>query len=124
MTKHYLFVCSANLDRSPAAQRMVKAMAEQQGLDVEVKSAGLHVQGLYGPPSVQLTRELCDWADEIYVMSQPQLEAVVRVYGQPAGKVRSLDIEDVYGRSSRELRALLEPKLQAILATASTPNTT
>ena len=80
MTKHYLFVCSANCDRSPTAEELMREMADELALDVEVRSAGLHAQDRYGPPSVQLTPELCDWADEVYVMEQRHVEKVVGEY--------------------------------------------
>ena len=115
MTKHYLFVCSANCDRSPTAQELMREMAEERELDVAVKSAGLHVQDRYGPPSVQLTPGLCDWADEVYVMEQRHVEEVVGEYGQPAEKVKCLGVEDIYGRGSPQLKDLLRPKLSAIL---------
>ena len=121
MSKHYLFVCAANVDRSPTAELMMKEMAEQQGFDLEVRSAGLFVVAEDGIPifgasrSVQLTREPCDWADEIWAMETWHVGIVVRRYGQPAEKVKSLDVPDHFTRGSHQLGHMLRPKLQAIL---------
>lgn len=41
MTKRIVFVCHGNICRSPMAERVARAMAAEQGLDVEVTSAGV-----------------------------------------------------------------------------------
>lgn len=50
------FVCQANINRSPAAQYIAKAMAAKRGLDVEFTSAGL-----IEPPYRTLSSEMA-WA--------------------------------------------------------------
>jgi protein-tyrosine-phosphatase len=39
--RHYLFVCAANLNRSPTAEDVFRKMAAAKGLAVEVSSAGI-----------------------------------------------------------------------------------
>ncbi len=44
-----LFVCTGNICRSPMAEYMTRAVAEERGLDVLVRSAGLTVVGQPSP---------------------------------------------------------------------------
>lgn len=56
-----LFVCKANLQRSPTAENILCGLAKG---DVEVKSAGI-TQGA----RTRVDHELIQWADRIYVMT-------------------------------------------------------
>lgn len=38
---HYLFVCHANMDRSPTAEAVCARIARENNLDIEATSAGL-----------------------------------------------------------------------------------
>ena len=86
MAKNLLFVCTGNICRSPLAEVIARAYAEERGREVEVASAS--VLGLDGPPAhkhsikvaseigLQLqhhraqpvTAELVAWADYILGM--------------------------------------------------------
>lgn len=58
--KHLLFVCSSNLDRSPAAESLF-----ENSLNYEAKSAGL-----YPHAEIVLSKKLIDWSDIIFVMNE------------------------------------------------------
>jgi protein-tyrosine phosphatase len=47
-TKNILFICTANVCRSPMAEAMFNALAENRGLDLRAESAG--VRALTGEP--------------------------------------------------------------------------
>jgi len=86
MGKKLLFVCTGNICRSPLAEVIARAYAEERGRDVEVVSAS--VLGLDGQPAHKhsikvaqeigldlrvhaaqpVTEELVDWADYILGM--------------------------------------------------------
>ena len=38
---HYLFVCYANVDRSPTAEAVCRRIATENGLHIEASSAGI-----------------------------------------------------------------------------------
>ena len=108
----YLFVCSGHADRSPTAKDVCKKMAEENGLELEVRSAGLEVDTGIG----QLTRDIADWADRIFVMEQYMIEKLVDDYGQPLEKVVSLDIrDDIYEKNDPELKSILREKLGSLI---------
>ncbi|CUH78103.1 low molecular weight protein-tyrosine-phosphatase [Tropicibacter naphthalenivorans] len=50
MTYRILFVCLGNICRSPSAEGVVRAMAEQRGVDVELDSAGTGRWHIGEPP--------------------------------------------------------------------------
>jgi protein-tyrosine-phosphatase len=94
-----LFVCTGNTCRSPAAEVLARAEAERRGLsDVVTASAGTHAfeaqaaapvsvavasargLDLAGHRSRELSLELAEWADHIFVMTRSHaigVEAVV-----------------------------------------------
>lgn len=96
-----LFVCLANVDRSPTAEEMFKSRS-----DLEVMSAGISALG-----GRQLTEELVNWADKIFVMEQEQAEYIeVLVLGSKT-KTIALDIPDIYPRNHPKLKMLLEERV-------------
>jgi protein-tyrosine-phosphatase len=62
---HYLFVCYANVDRSPTAEAVCRRIAAENGLDIEVSSAGTS-DGATRP----VTKRMADLADKIFVMNR------------------------------------------------------
>jgi predicted protein tyrosine phosphatase len=97
-----LFVCYGNVDRSPTAEEMFK---KRSGL--EVMSAG--IAAVAG--GTQLTRELIDWADKIFVMEPEQAEYVKALNPEASQKVIILGIPDNYFRNDPRLRMLLEERV-------------
>ena len=112
-----LFVCYANQNRSPTAERVFSEILKERGYkvsdDVDTKggrvvlSAGVDTNG----EGKQISVELCDRVDEIFVMDMWMIDELVEVYKQDAGKITNLDIPDVYDRDDPKLIYLLRLKL-------------
>lgn len=120
-----LFVCSGNTCRSPMAAALMKEMAKEKGLDVNVKSAGLFAwdgqeasreaiqvmkeEGIdiKDHRSNIIYRNLVEDADLILTMGVNHKEQLLSKYSFLRGKVYTLkeyaygkeeDIEDPFGR--------------------------
>jgi predicted protein tyrosine phosphatase len=105
-TPHYLFVCAANRNRSPTAERVFRALAAQAGFAVQVSSAGL------SPFSENpLTKDLADSADLIFVMEDYMAQDLETRYGQDPAKIVCLDIPDIYMRDDPLLVHVLKEAL-------------
>jgi predicted protein tyrosine phosphatase len=107
---HYLFVCYANVDRSPTAEAVCRRIAAENGLDIEVSSAGTS-DGATRP----VTKRMADLADKIFVMEPEMVTEMVEGYGQNPAKIVCLDILDLYKRNDPGLVAMLEEKLYEYL---------
>jgi len=83
-----LFVCSANVDRSPTAEKVI----HEKYPDIETKSAGVH--------SMQacVNKEPLQWADVILCMEYWHKQLIQREYQESiSGKaIYCLDIPDEY----------------------------
>ena len=110
-TLHYLFVCYANMDRSPTAEAVCTRIAEDRNLDIVASSAGV-AQGANRP----ITKEMADLADKIFVMEPHMVTELVEGYGQNPAKIVCLDILDVYVQNDPVLVQRLEAKLYEYLA--------
>jgi protein-tyrosine-phosphatase len=107
MVKHILFVCTGNTCRSPLAEGLFRQLAQQEGLEVEIRSAG--VSAADGAPisahsshilqsrgidaqgrSNALTPEWTEWADLILAMTSGHKQAIIRRHPEAAGKVYTL----------------------------------
>lgn len=136
--KRILFVCTGNTCRSPMAESLMRHMAEQAGLVVEVKSAGLaaaeglsmsaHAQDVLQEKGIAcevfskpFTKELADWADWILTMTEGHKSHILVQYPQFAEKVhvlkqfanggedaQSYDISDPFGGSLEEYKRCAE----------------
>jgi len=101
---HILFVCTANLQRSPTAEKL---FANCPGL--ETKSAG--TDAYYGK---QVTQELINWAQVIFVMSEEKeghLSYIKNNFSLGGKKVHDLGISDEYKEDSAELKKVLVEKV-------------
>ena len=107
---HYLFVCYANVDRSPTAEAVCRRIATENGLDLEASSAGTS-RGANRP----VTKHLADLADNIFVMERGMVREMILEYGQNPAKIICLDIPDVYERDEPELVRTLEQRLYEYL---------
>ena len=107
---HYLFVCRANVDRSPTAEAVCRSLAQENGLHIEASSAGMS-RGAVRP----VTKEMADLADTIFVMEPDMAIAMVEVYGQNPAKIVCLDVPDIYERDEPRLVWMLEQKLYEYL---------
>lgn len=134
-TQKILFVCRANICRSPMAEAILNTLAEDAGLGVRAESAGvaalegaemdpqaravLEEMGVY-PEShraKQVTRALLEEADLVLTMSRRQSAQLLETIGAPPGKIQILldysnategsgeGIVDPHGRSLQTYRA-------------------
>lgn len=99
--RNILFVRGRNVDRSPTAEDLFKNV---EGL--EVKSAGVTI-GATNP----LTKELIDWADEIYTMEFKHQQTILKMVPSAWKKVECLDIPDIYCRGEPDLKRLITKKM-------------
>jgi protein-tyrosine-phosphatase len=135
LPKKVLFVCTGNTCRSPMAEGLLRKLAVDQGLDLEVRSAGLAAfAGLPVSPeavdacrakgvdiSTHQTQPLgktlvleSDWIltmtgkhKEMIVKKMPSLEPKVAVLSEFAGQ-GAVDVEDPVGRPVEAYQAALD----------------
>ncbi|TFF93130.1 MAG: protein tyrosine phosphatase [Promethearchaeota archaeon] len=88
MGKNVLFICSANVDRSPPAEELYR---QRRDFDISVKSAG--VSSFARKP---ITDELIEWADLIFVMEDRHKSAVLKKKPSAKDRIFVLNIEDIY----------------------------
>jgi predicted protein tyrosine phosphatase len=100
-----LFVCTANVDRSPTAEDLYRGDRRY-----EVRSAGVAPFA-----TVPLTRDLLLWADRVFVMNEreDQHRTLIRIRFPDVDRpVVDLDIEDRWPRGHAELVALIQRRLR------------
>ncbi|MDP5276814.1 low molecular weight protein arginine phosphatase [Chengkuizengella axinellae] len=105
--KHILFVCTGNTCRSPMAEGIFAGLVQREGLDIEIRSAGvfamddhpisenaaqiLKEKGLSTRiTSNKVTEEWVDWADYIFTMTMNHKRHVIEYYPQAVDKTFSL----------------------------------
>jgi predicted protein tyrosine phosphatase len=110
-TLHYLFVCYANMDRSPTAEAVCARIAQENNLDIVASSAGVS-RGATRP----VTKEMADLADRIFVMEPSMVTEMVEGYNQNPAKIVCLDILDVYAQNDPVLVQRLEAEMYKYLA--------
>jgi protein-tyrosine-phosphatase len=91
----YLFICTANENRSPYAEEWFARKAKEQGVKVRVTSAGLAASVHEG--RTQLTGRLVDENDYVLVM-QEDMKQRLNLYGNGGKRIIVLDIPDIFGR--------------------------
>ncbi len=99
-----LFVCTANMQRSPTAATLFTHSDRY-----EARSAGVHPSA----PHV-VTQSNIDWADKIFVMSEREdrhLSSLKSRFDLTGKEVHDLDISDRYPYGSRELIDILHERL-------------
>jgi len=105
MAKRVLFVCTANIDRSPTAEDLLKSQC-----GFEVLSAGT-----WANARRSISESLIEWADLIFVMEERHSEAVLKLKPYAEKKIIVLDIPDIYLRDNQELVKTLKTKLTEYL---------
>jgi len=103
--KRVLFVCTANIDRSPTAEDLLKNV---EGF--EVQSAGVWFNARR-----RISKELIDWADIIFVMEDFHKEVIMTLKPDADKKIVVLNIPDIYLRNDPELINILKVKLAEFL---------
>jgi protein-tyrosine phosphatase len=103
--EHILFVCTANIDRSPTAEDLYRDDDRYR-----VLSAGVAPFA-----RVPLTRELLLWADRVFVMNEreDQHGTLIRIrFPELKRPVVDLDIRDLWRRGHPELVSVLLRRLK------------
>lgn len=93
-----LFVCAANMQRSPSFERWFKLNKPEYN----VKSTGTY----YGYPE-RLSIELLSWANKVYVMDLSQEMFISRKYPEFLHKCEVIGCSDQYSADSPELKELI-----------------
>ena len=104
--RRVLFVCTANIDRSPTAEGLLKSVG-----GFEVQSAGVWFNARR-----RVSEELIDWADLIFVMEEYHKEVILALKPNAENKIVVLNIPDIYPRNSPELIRLLKSKTLTLLS--------
>ena len=105
--KTYLFVCMANMQRSPTAEDVARGLAQANGVPVNSKSAGI------SPYAEQpINRELSEEADLIFVMEDFMKKYIEESYQVDPGRIIVLGIPDVYERNEPQLVRMLTEMLR------------
>ena len=97
-----LFVCSANIDRSPTAENIYSGRR-----DLEVKSAGVSDYAMT-PVSV----ELIQWADIILCMEKKHKQKIKKKFSDIATNkiIDTLDVPDRYEYMNKNLINMIRKK--------------
>ena len=100
-----LFVCSANVDRSPTAEHIYKNHPQ-----LEVKSAGIHWNA-----TQKVDEALLQWADVVLCMEEFQKRLIMIDFNTVIeGKIIDyLDVYDDYVRMSPELIEKIKEQMDA-----------
>ena len=101
MTKKVLFVCTANIDRSPTAEDL---LGQLNGFEVQSAGTWLHARR-------RITEELINWADIVFVMERYHKEYLLDLSPVAKNKIVVLGIPDIYPRDDPELIRILKGKL-------------
>jgi predicted protein tyrosine phosphatase len=110
--KTYLFVCLANMNRSPTAASVFRALAKAGGMQVKALSAG--VSPLARKP---VTKELTKTADLIFVMEDYMKKEIQGNFHVEPGKIIVLNIPDIYDSNDPVLVKQLRDKLMVYSGT-------
>lgn len=94
-----LFVCAANLNRSPTFENYFKKHYPQ----FEVKSAGT-----YYSYNTRLNEDVLQWADKIFVMDLSQSLFIKKFFPNHHSKVEVIGVSDQYDTDSPVLIELIK----------------
>lgn len=107
MKKHFLFVCTSNLDRSKLAEKLFENSEK-----VEARSCGLFA---FGQDANKVTNELIKWAGTIFVMDEKTEKHKTQLLEKfPIAKdkeVMVLEISRDLAEDKEELEKVLREKL-------------
>lgn len=103
-----LFICSANKQRSKTAEDFFF----QKYPEHEFLSAGTNSKICRKEGTTELTEDLLEWADKVYVMEKKHLDQIQKHTGSNYySKIKVLDIPDIYKYYDTDLIAILEKKV-------------
>ena len=110
MKKHYLFICTSNLDRSPCAANLFEDSEE-----VEARSAGFFPASEESNP---ITREAIKWASVIFVMDERnefhKTQLLQKFPEAEEKEIITLGIPNDLARNDPELEKLLKVRLEKL----------
>ena len=104
-----LFVCTANVARSPMAEAIFRELAGGDGRH-ETRSAGLGTRAVH-----RLTTRDLSWADVVAVMEARHAVEIERLWPDYSRKVHVLGVPDDYDPGEPELRALMITKVRTLV---------
>ena len=109
-----LFVCTANIDRSPTAEHIYSDRG-----DLEVKSAGISD---YATTPISL--ELVNWADIILCMEKKHKTKIKKLFSTITEKkvIDFLDVPDIYEYMNTDLVNIIREKTDAWLCNYNLTN--
>lgn len=103
-----LFICSANKQRSKTAEDFFS----QKYPVHEFLSAGTNTKICRKEGTTELTEDLLEWADKVYVMEKKHLDQIKKHTGSKYySKIKMLDIPDIYKYYDADLIAILGEKV-------------
>jgi predicted protein tyrosine phosphatase len=104
-----LFVCTANIDRSPTAEHLYKNHSA-----LEVKSAGT---AHYGFAELPVSKGLIMWADVILCMTEKQKRYIEYEFADIISEkiIDELDVQDDYRYMNIQLQNILKVRIDAWL---------
>lgn len=105
--KHFLFICAANMNRSPTARRQCQYLAEKINPALSCDSAGL-----FEVSNNPVNQNIIDNSDMVFVMEDYMKEHLLENFEIPESKIIVLDIADRYACDDGELSAILRQKLE------------
>ncbi len=105
---NYLFICSANKQRSKTAEDYFDSRFPEH----EFLSAGTNIQICKKVGTTVLTEDLLKWAEKVYVMEKKHLDQIKKHTGSKYySKIKVLDIPDIYKYYDADLIVVLEEKV-------------
>ena len=122
--KNLLFVCFANINRSPTAVRVCSEMLKERGYkvyshqdrpknyDYALESAGTHTEENWGN---QMTTSLGEQMAEIYALDDTIRDFLINTFLIPEYKIYNLKIPNTYRRDEPQLVELLRKRLEKFL---------
>jgi len=109
MKSHYLFICTASVERSPAATDIFENSEE-----IEARSAGFFPMD----SAKNITTEKIKWASTIFVMNEDkEFHKTQLLQKFPAAEEKNivvLDIPNEFKRHDEELTRMLKVKLEKL----------
>lgn len=112
MNQHFLFVCSANKQRSKTADDYFS----EKYPSLQFESAGTNLKICQKEGTNPMTEELAEWADVIFVMEKRHKDLINKHTNKSyAKKIRVLHIPDRFKYYQKELIELLNDKLDSFL---------
>lgn len=103
-----LFICSANKQRSKTAEDYFAVKFPEH----EFLSAGTNLKICRKEGTTELTEDLLEWADKVYVMEKKHLDQIQKHTGSKYySKVKVINIPDIYEYYDKALLRILDERI-------------